>query len=76
MAFIPIAIAERVEKGLPVCHLVRWNLHSDDDATIIGSVIAIVKETDIPIGTHAGEKLDQCPRTLRKLEAIEQFIMS
>jgi hypothetical protein len=53
LVFIPIAKPERIEKCLPLLHLVRGNLHPDDDSPVVCPVVAVVEEADIPVGTDA-----------------------
>jgi hypothetical protein len=38
------------------------------------SVIAIVKQADVPVRTHAGQEVQQCTGAFGKLEAIQRFV--
>lgn len=43
LTFIPITIAQSIEKCLPMFHLVWWYLHSNNNASIVSTVVAVVK---------------------------------
>ena len=73
--FLPIPIAQIVKKNLELLATARWHLDTRQDTTVIGTVISIVKQTDIPTLAHGCQKLQQRTGSLRELETIEHFIL-
>src|ERR1700737_1707205 len=58
--------------GMPLYR--RRNLHSDQNPPVIGTMVAIMEQTDVPAATHAVQELHQSPGTLRKLETVKNLV--
>src|SRR4029078_12611765 len=54
--FVHVRIAGSVEKTSEFDRRERGDLHSDQDAAVIGPVVAVVEERDVPPGAHAVEE--------------------
>ena len=54
-----MTVADGIKENLPLCHFVWRNLHPNCNTPIIRPIVAVVKQTDIPVGTHTAKKLDQ-----------------
>src|SRR5438876_12160366 len=52
---------------------VTWNFQSREDSSEIRSVVAIVKQADVPAAAKRVEKLQQRARPFRKLEPAKAF---
>ena len=72
--FIPVGEAQGFKKAFELLAVTVWNLDADQDAAIVGAVVAIVEQADVPECAHAGEELQQCTGALGKLEAVENFM--
>ena len=73
--FIPMCVAKFFQELLELLHLRRRHLHADEYAPVIGTVVAVVEQADVPAGTHLAEEIHQGAGALGKLETIEDFVI-
>lgn len=58
----------RVYQEMPATRASReGNLHPHDNAPVVCPIVAVVKEADVPVGTHGTDELHQRTGTFRKL---------
>ena len=50
------------------------NLDADQHPAVVGAVITVVKQADIPAVRHPGQKFQQGARSFRELEAVQQLV--
>src|SRR5689334_6573580 len=62
---VDVVIAEAIEEPPKLRAFARRDLHADEHAAIVGAVVAVVKETDVPAGAHAVEEAHQRARSRR-----------
>ena len=74
MTFIPIAIAESIEKSLPLIHFIGGDLYAHDDAPVIGPVIAIMENADIPEDAQAS--LDRLSGLAQSLDDLNPDVVA
>src|SRR5690606_19232149 len=73
--FVPIRKANGVDVLEEVPARFARYFEPDQHAPIIGTMIAIVEERDVPGVVEALEELQQCAGPLGKLEAEDQLIL-
>src|SRR5258708_16127465 len=52
----------------------RRHLNSGQDASVVRTMVAVVKETDVPAGAYCPQKFQQRARPLGKFEAVETLV--
>jgi len=52
-ALIPIRVAQLVQESLERRFFLRWDLDADQHAAVVGAVVAVVEEADVPAFAHA-----------------------
>ena len=57
-----------------LAHLAWRNLHADQHASVIGAVVAIVEQADVPAGTHPVQEVHQRTRTFGKFKTIDHLV--
>src|SRR3546814_10747371 len=58
------------ERGL----LVRRHLDADQDAAVLGAVVAVVEQADVPVRVQLAEEAGQRAGAFGKFEAVQQKI--
>src|SRR5580704_7511174 len=53
VALVPIGVAERVQRLNEPGALLRLDLDAREDASVVGAVIAVVEQRNVPIGCQA-----------------------
>ncbi len=53
----------------------RRHLHSHQHAPVIGTVVAVMKQADVPVRAHAVQELHQRTRPFREFEAVKQLVV-
>src|SRR3954453_7680217 len=74
LRLVPIRITELVERALEARAVVRRHLNAGQDAPVVGPMVAVVEERDVPVVPEAVEELQERAGPLRELEAIDQFV--
>ena len=74
IAFFPVCVAEFREVGLElVCFILR-HVDTGQNAPIVRTVVAVVKQADVPVRTDRVQKIEQGTRPFRELESEQAFI--
>ena len=55
--------------------LIIWHLDPCQNPTVVGSVVAIVKQADVPAVADRLQKIHQCTGPLRKLKPKNLFVL-
>ena len=76
LALVPMGVAKVGQEFLELAHVARRHLHADQHAAVVGAVVAVVEEADIPASAHLGQEIHQRTRLFRKFEAVEQFVQA
>src|SRR5450432_3696576 len=53
----------------------RRHLHPDEYAPVVGPVVAVMKQADVPAAAHAVEEAHQRAGAFRELEAVEYLVL-
>src|SRR4029077_2429089 len=72
--FIPIPVLELGEEGLEGTLLSPGHLNAHQYSAEVRTVVAVVKQADVPAAAHAIQKIHQRPRALREFEAVYHLI--
>lgn len=75
LGFIPIAVAELIEKRPEIGFLFRRDLDADQHAAIVGAVIAVMEQADVPVVAHVVEEVHQCAGAVGKFKPVNNFIL-
>src|SRR2546429_665806 len=81
MTFTPFSAAASctsrppAQEALELGVVRRRHLHSDQHPAVVGAVVAIVEQADVPAAAHAVEKLHQRAGPLRKLEPEQDLVL-
>src|SRR3989442_3371131 len=71
---VDIVVAQPVEKNAKFGFVRGGYLHADEHPAVIGAVVPIVKQADVPARAHAVEKTHQRSGPLRKFESVQDFV--
>ena len=52
----------------------EWDIDPGEDAAVIRTVIPIVKQADIPVGTDGIQEIQERAGALREFEAVEALV--
>ena len=55
---------------LELVGFIRWYVNARENPAVVGAVVPIVKQADVPVGADRLQKIDQCARSFRKFKAI------
>ena len=58
-----------------VLQFARRHLYAHQYPAVVGAVVAVVEQRDVPVGSHVGEKPHQCTRPLGELESVEHLVV-
>ena len=75
-ALVPVGVAEVLQEGLECAHVARRHLHTDQHTAVVGAVIAVVEEADVPAGAHLRQEIHQRARLFGEFEAVDQLLHS
>src|SRR5438876_3498505 len=75
-SLLGVRVAEIFQELPELLHLAGRNLHSDQHPAVVGAVVAVVEQADVPVAAHAREKAHQRAGPLGKFEAIKQLVSS
>ena len=67
-------VANLFEEGFKGFFATCGDLDANQDLTVVGALIAVMEQTDVPIGFHGVQKTHQGTGPLGEFETIEQFI--
>src|SRR5690606_2962451 len=70
-----VRIAKRREKAVEFGMARLRRLDANEDRTVVGALVSIVEQTDVPVRRHRGQELHEDAGPLRKLEAEQAFAM-
>ena len=68
-------ITQAGNKAVEQGELVRRHLDADQDAAIVGAMIAVVEQADVPVRVHLAEEAGQRAGAFGKLEAVQQLVL-
>src|SRR5262249_10517610 len=71
VGFVDAGVRERVEEVLEGFLVGLGNLDADQDATVVGALVAVMEEADVPARVHCCQEAHQRARPLGELEAVE-----
>ena len=74
IAFFPVRVAEFGEVCLEFGGVPLRDIDPGEDAAVIRTVIPIVKQADIPVGTDGIQEIQERARAFREFEAVEAFV--
>src|SRR5438128_10065847 len=74
LALVDPWISHGLQEAPELRHLRAWDLHADQHAAIVGPVVAVVEEADVPVRAHPREEAQQRARALGKFEAVDQLV--
>src|SRR5207247_5539676 len=66
-SLLGVRVAEIFQEAPELLHLAGRNLHADQHAPVVGAVVAVVEQADVPVAAHAPQELHQRPRSLGEL---------
>src|SRR5205807_4629285 len=69
-----VRVTEIFQESPELLHLAGRNLHADQHPAVVGAVVAVVEQADVPVAAHAREKAHQRAGPLGELEAVEQLV--
>jgi len=69
-AFIHVGIAKRGDEALEQRLLRIRYLDADQDAAVVGAVIAVMKQADVPVRVQLPEKAGECAGAFGKFKAV------
>src|SRR5690606_38351514 len=76
LRFLDIGVAQGVQKALESLVVLGGNLQPDQDAAVVGALIAVVEQADVPARSHEAQEFQQRAWPLRKDEAQQALVLS
>src|SRR5690606_6265774 len=70
------AVSQRVDEFPEGGQVLVRHLNANQNASVIGALIAVVKQADVPVRMHAGEEPHERAGTFGKLEAVDPFVLA
>src|SRR3989344_1319909 len=70
-----IRIAQRGQEGVERGGVLGWHLHAHEDAAIVGALVAVVKQADVPGRLHQAQKLEQRAGPLGEGKAHQPLVL-
>ena len=74
LGLIDTAVTQSVDEFLERGQFFIWNLNANQNASVVGPLIAVMEETDVPTGMHPVQKPHESAGAFWKFEAVEPFI--
>ena len=74
--FVGVGIAQAVQEVLKLLPSRLWHLQPHQNPAVVCTVIAVMKQRNIPARVHRGEKAHERSRPFRKLELVQALIPS
>ena len=74
VAFFPVRIAEVREMGLEFGGVAFRHVDAREDTAVVGTVIAVVKQADVPVRPDRVQKVEQGTRPFRELKSEQALI--
>jgi len=51
------------------------HLHADEDAPVVGALVPVVEQTDVPASRHGRQEAHQGARPLREKKAVQPLVV-
>ena len=71
--FLHPGVAQALQELGKLRPILGGHLQADQNAPVVGPLVAVVKQRDVPVGGHEAEELEQSPRPLRKDKAQQAW---
>ena len=75
LGFVPGTVAQGFQEGLEFLLFRRGHLHPHQHPAIVGAVIAVVEQADVPAGAHLVEEVHQGAGPFREFKTVEELVL-
>jgi hypothetical protein len=69
-----VRVAEIREMGLEFGGVALRDIDAREDAAVIGPVVPVVEQADIPVGTDGVQEIQERTGAFREFEAVEALV--
>jgi len=68
-------VAQRVEELVEGFVILRWYLDADQDAAVVGALVAVMEQADVPAWPHQVQEFHEGAGALGEDEAQQAFVL-